>query len=255
MPAPIVRMSTADDGDLSSYERARLANIARNRALLQQLGLAGPADSAPPVKAALALAFSPATARKPKREARISAESEGLRRSSRLLAAVLGNDGDAAAAAAQAAADSQSAADDAKSSGLDLDYQDEEVLQPEQLDDFEFEVYTLLRTWRLATCRALDTEPYKIFQNRTLVEAVRRRRNDSAWGSTQQQLLQCWGIGPVKVQHMAIVFCSRCCSTPPLTLCTTRNDAVAGAKGRLRVDADRANAAARGCPPPAVIQR
>ena len=215
MPAPIVRMSTADDGDLSSYERARLANIARNRALLQQLGLAGPADSAPPVKAALALAFSPATARKPKREARISAESEGLRRSSRLLAAVLGNDGDAAAAAAQAAADSQSAADDAKSSGLDLDYQDEEILQPEQLDDFEFEVYSLLRTWRLATCRALDTEPYKIFQNRTLVEAVRRRRNDSAWGSTQQQLLQCWGIGPVKVQHMAIVFCSRCCSTPP----------------------------------------
>jgi hypothetical protein len=208
-------MSTADDGDLSSYERARLANIARNRALLQQLGLAGPADSAPPVKAALALAFSPATARKPKREARISAESEGLRRSSRLLAAVLGNDGDAAAAAAQAAADSQSAADDAKSSGLDLDYQDEEILQPEQLDDFEFEVYTMLRTWRLATCRALDTEPYKIFQNRTLVEAVRRRRNDSAWGSTQQQLLQCWGIGPVKVQHMAIVFCSRCCSTLP----------------------------------------
>ena len=143
MPAPIVRMSTADDGDLSSYERARLANIARNRALLQQLGLAGPADSAPPVKAALALAFSPATARKPKREARTSAESEGLRRSSRLLAAVLGNDGDAAAAAAQAAADSQSAADDAKSSGLD--YQDEEVLQPEQLDDFEFD--TMLRTW------------------------------------------------------------------------------------------------------------
>jgi hypothetical protein len=166
---------------------------------------------------------------------------------------VLGNDGDAAAAAAaaQAAADSQSAVDDAKSSGLD--YQDEEILQPEQLDDFEFEVYTMLRTWRLATCRALDTEPYKIFQNRTLVQAVRRRRNDSAWGSTQQQLLECWGIGPVKVRaplHMVMVFYSRGCSPPPfpLTLFCARDDALAGAKGGLRVDADAANAAACRCP-------
>jgi len=142
----------ADDGDLSPYERARLANIARNRAMLLQLGL-----SEPPAKAALALAFSPATLRKPKREARSVVEHEGLRRSSRLLAVVLGGDGDAGAAQAAAAAPPVDA-------GADLDYQDEEILQPEQLDDFEFEVYTMLRTWRLATCRGLDIEPYKVVQ-------------------------------------------------------------------------------------------
>ena len=120
----------------------------------------------------------------------------------------MGGDGDASAAQAAAAAPSVDA-------GADLDYQDEEILQPEQLDDFEFEVYTMLRTWRLATCRGLDIEPYKVFQNRTLVEAVRRRRNDGAWGSTQQQLLECWGIGPVKVSAPLQMQMPPCSLLPP----------------------------------------
>lgn len=33
-------------------------------------------------------------------------------------------------------------------------------------------------------CRELDIEPYKIFQNRTLCELVRRRRNDVHWAAS-----------------------------------------------------------------------
>jgi hypothetical protein len=98
-------------------------------------------------------------------------------------------------------------------------------LLPEQLDDYEFEVYTLLRAWRLATCRPLDLEPYKVFQNRTLVEAVRRRRNDALWGGTQQQLLECWGIGPVKVRASA-----RCPRPPASRVCRFKR---AGMRGSL----------------------
>jgi hypothetical protein len=76
-----------------------------------------------------------------------------------------------------------------------------------ELDDHEFEVYVDLRAWRLKKSRALDKEPYKVFQNRTFCEAIRRRRNDSTWGSaatrddTAAQLQECWGIGPKKTEE------------------------------------------------------
>jgi hypothetical protein len=234
-------MSAApSDSDLSPYERARLANIARNRAMLQQLGLADASPQTPhakaPFQSALAQAFSPSTVRKAKREARPPADTDGVRRSMRLLAAALPDD--AAHVQASAAHGLTDAGDDAV---VVLDYEDKEIMLPEQLDDFEFELYTMLRAWRLQTCRPLDLEPYKIFQNRTLVEAVRRRRSDSSWGSTQQQLLECWGIGPVKVQPPG---------APPLHC-----DARAGARGRVRVAAHRANAAACRYPAPPVLAR
>jgi hypothetical protein len=242
-------MSNAtNDVDLSPYERARLANIARNRALLQQLGLAdAPTLAQPasaPIKAALAQAFSPATTRKPKREARAPVEVEGLRRSSRLLSL---SDADAAHARQPAAAAAElNAPQDLPWWAVpadpvgDVNYQDDEVLLPEQLDDFEFEVYTMLRAWRLSVCRPLQLEPYKVFQNRTLVEAVRRRRNDAAWGSSQQQLLECWGIGPVKVPTPLPFFLF-----PPPPPPNSSSDALAGSAWRLCVAAHRANAAAR----------
>jgi hypothetical protein len=204
--------SPAHDGDLSSYERARLANIARNRAMLQQLGLAD-ADASPlhphaktPIKTALSAAFSPVTLRKAKRETRAAVEVEGLRRSTRLLSTPNHCDAAAAHAAAEVGPRKLPGLSDtvAHDAAPELDYTDNEILLPEQLDDFEFEVYTMLRAWRLTVCRPLEMEPYKVFQNRTLVEAVRRRRNDESWGSTQEQLLECWGIGPVKVPHPAL---------------------------------------------------
>lgn len=78
----------------------------------------------------------------------------------------------------------------------------------EFLDDFEFMNYAFLRSWRLRRCRELELEPYKICQNRTLCELIRRRRCDPKWGKDDMNdvqkiaddLLECWGIGPSKVR-------------------------------------------------------
>jgi hypothetical protein len=81
------------------------------------------------------------------------------------------------------------------------------VAEARELDDHEFEVYVVLRAWRLKKSRALDKEPYKVFQNRTFCEAIRRRRNDVTWGSAATrderaaQLLECWGIGAKKTEE------------------------------------------------------
>lgn len=40
-----------------------------------------------------------------------------------------------------------------------------------------------LRRWRLLRSRELNIEPYKIFQNRTFCDMVRRRRNNPGWAS------------------------------------------------------------------------
>jgi len=95
------------------------------------------------------------------------------------------------------------------------------------LDDNEFKVFVKLKAWRLRTCRELGIEAFKVFQNRTLCEMVRRRRNNPTWGtlnydplkSTEDkrqdkatleemreftipdQLMMCWGIGASKVRQ------------------------------------------------------
>lgn len=78
----------------------------------------------------------------------------------------------------------------------------------EFLDDFEFMNYAFLRAWRLGRCKELELEPYKICQNRTLCELIRRRRCTPTWGKDDKNdiqkiaddLLECWGIGPSKVR-------------------------------------------------------
>ena len=87
-----------------------------------------------------------------------------------------------------------------------------------ELDDFEFQCFTILRKWRKKTYEELGIEPYKVFQNRTLCEMIRRRRNDFRWARSDpsesedknsdsvsekvvDDLLQCWGIGPSKVRQ------------------------------------------------------
>jgi hypothetical protein len=78
----------------------------------------------------------------------------------------------------------------------------------EELDDCEFIVYAKLRTWRLLKSLELDIEPYKIAQNRTFAELVRRRRNDQHWATNiddsslfAEEVMACWGIGPAKAQE------------------------------------------------------
>ena len=73
-----------------------------------------------------------------------------------------------------------------------------------QLDDAEFEVYIAMRAWRLEQKRFLDIEAYKICQNRTLCELIRRRRNDPSFAANQASrdadLRQVWGLGPSKIE-------------------------------------------------------
>jgi hypothetical protein len=100
-----------------------------------------------------------------------------------------------------------------------LDYNDTPQTS-EDLDDFEFAIYALLRKWRHRRCAELDLEPYKIFQNKTLCIIIRMRRNNDSWGRKESSidqdgqdlelsqadvahiagdLRECWGVGPVKV--------------------------------------------------------
>lgn len=79
------------------------------------------------------------------------------------------------------------------------------VSKAAELDDHEYLVYVKLRAWRLARKRELMIEPYKICQNRTLCELIRRRRNDAAYGvggvgKVESDLLECWGLGPSKAR-------------------------------------------------------
>jgi len=54
---------------------------------------------------------------------------------------------------------------------------------PSCLDDFEFQVYAELKQWRLLRKNELNIEAYKICQNRTMCEMIRRRRNNSNYAA------------------------------------------------------------------------
>ena len=62
-----------------------------------------------------------------------------------------------------------------------------------------------LKRWRLLRSRDLQIEAYKIFQNRSLCDFVRRKRNDPCFGAITapepcEELLAVWGCGPSKIQ-------------------------------------------------------
>jgi len=201
-----------DESDLSEYELLRLNNIRRNEAFLAALGLS---EVKPPPKAP---AVRVVALKKPKKKRdrayfERAVPDANARRSRRLSGKV------------------------AETTGLDDDYEEEEEddgedkdeggqeeeellvrydewpTEPQHLDDEEFQVFCSLRAWRKAKCRELQTEPYKIFQNRTLAEAIRRKRNTETWGELcdslleqQKELLFCWGVGPKKVEKDGFAF-------------------------------------------------
>ena len=55
--------------------------------------------------------------------------------------------------------------------------------ESDDLDDYEFQIFIYLRKWRLNRSKELNIESYKIFQNRTICECIRRKRNDINWGN------------------------------------------------------------------------
>ena len=185
-----------DTGDLSEYELLRLENIRRNNEFLLSLGLAQSVSSGSSKKeeAKAVLVNS-----KKRQKAVVI---EGTRKSSRLNNISIDENSNANIEAIKVDDDVDTDTIVAK-----VNYDDIPV-ESHELDDFEFEIFIILKKWRLLKCRSLDIEPYKIFQNRTLVEVIRRRRNDSSWAKLidnntdkrKVELLETWGIGNSKVQ-------------------------------------------------------
>lgn len=185
------RVAMDVDDDLTPYERERLANIKRNAEMLKQLGLQ-------PCK-------MPAPAKLPqrKREWPRIVEPRALREGTRRSLRTRGN----VAAAAAATVDDNALGDDAlnEDAHVSIDYASWPI-EPTDVDDDEFLAFATLRKFRFERALELELETYKIAMNRTLLEMVRRRRNDSAWATSADDdaraadLIQCWGIGPAKAK-------------------------------------------------------
>jgi len=176
--------------ELSEYELRRLDNIKRNEAFLASLGL----DNIKPVKESHA---SSKEIKERKRAAsdrreRLQAEPQGpSRRSSRIA-------GIKTTVVEEEEDGNEEDSEDDDDEAVDYEQMPSE---PWQLDDAEFQVLVRLKKWRLAKCRELETEAYKVFQNRTLSEAVRRRRNDPSSGADDIVVwTEIWGVGPIKIR-------------------------------------------------------
>jgi len=188
-------MSSNENNDLSPYEIARLERIKRNEDRLRSLGLIdNPALKKPTI--------TPAKRKKVQKKRVKQTKSVPTRSSKRLKQLEDKHECDTIGVE-----DNEDATpitpdvDDIK-----VDYLNSTPKEPEQLDDHEFQVYASLRAWRLRRKNELEIEPYKICQNRTLCEMIRKKRNDSTFltdqgdqnNTVEDQLLSVWGIGPSK---------------------------------------------------------
>lgn len=193
----------SDNHDLSPYEVARLERIKRNEERLRSLGFSQP----PAVKPIQKVKVTP-------RKRRKQTPSLPTRSSKRLKEL---NNG----AIQENTTDTDSGGENGKQSISEEKVNYSTIPQePDQLDDNEFQVFVILRAWRLRRKNELEVEPYKICQNRTLCELIRRRRNDIGFASRQKaqgdkkqineenneevaaerDLLSVWGIGPSKAE-------------------------------------------------------
>eukprot|EP00986_Skeletonema_menzelii_P005673 scaffold2111_cov146-Skeletonema_menzelii.AAC.2 len=177
--------------DLSPYEFARLERIKRNQNRLKELGLFKQPKQTPKPKPKTSSILR-------KRKQPPSAPTRSSRRLQELKEGKEKIEDDDN--------DSTNNVDAEYTSLIDEDTIDYERMPdaPELLDDEEFQVYISLRAWRLGRKNELEIEPYKICQNRTLCELIRRRRNDENFAKGKEaneietDLLSVWGIGPSK---------------------------------------------------------
>ena len=200
--------------DLSPYEIARLKNIQENKKKLAELGLLGTSNPLKPKKNKAV--FKNSNGQKKRRQStnknNKSPSTErkkfkvGTRRSSRLAGIKLSD--------TKNVVDKSHSDKDLFDSG---DKEEEELgvnydinpQMPQELDDYEFEIYTIIRRWRLERKNELQIEPYKICQNRTICELIRRRRNNKNWAlatseTRPDELIACWGIGPSKSETYGV---------------------------------------------------
>ena len=179
--------------DLSPYELARLERIKRNENRLRELGLVKPTPKPKkpkPQAAALVRKRKQPSSSVPTRSSRRLRE---LKEEKTIIED--GENGD----------DTENNSLIEEDASVDYNRMPDE---PERLDDDEFQVYVSLRSWRLRRKNELEIEPYKICQNRTLCELIRRRRNDPKFAckekevdEIQQNLLSVWGLGPSKASE------------------------------------------------------
>jgi hypothetical protein len=184
--------------DLSEYEQRRLLNIQRNAEFLRNLGITTPDVDVINVKKA-------SQKRKQRRE--LPPQTEVSTRKSRRLQ--------------EMAVKIEIAEDEGKEEGYsgddDILSYDIMPFESSQLDDYEFQVYAALREWRLKKVKEKSEEigeyfePYKVCQNRTLCEIIRRKRNDIAWADPglpdemqYSTLREAWGIGDAKAKSGGI---------------------------------------------------
>jgi hypothetical protein len=204
-------MSQADN-DLSEYEKLRLANIRKNaQFMLEKLGIS--TESTGTGKNLVAIqaereAIKEAKATQSRKRVKVESDSDrwpaGTRRSSRISAVKYEDE----IVSSPKHKKPQVEDDTTQYEEDDRSYWPQVVLkntmfaaskikqrfvfsiyvlkEPQQLDDFEFEIYVKLRRWRLLLARELDVETYKIFQNRTLCEAIRRRKEDPFWANAPE---------------------------------------------------------------------
>ena len=214
--------------DLSPYELLRLEKIRRNQAKLEALGLGGGsigtlAGVAPKKKKVgnkqqKKRSRSTNADRRRQQPTRSSQRLRDIKETHSSPTSVSSNVHTADAAADINKIDNNVKEEDDGPQVIDYDYLPKE---PDELDDDEFQVYTSLRAWRLRRKNELEVEPYKICQNRTLCELIRRVRNDPSWGAlvvaaegeggppsekrrrseedVAADLIECWGLGPSKV--------------------------------------------------------
>tara|TARA_B110000091_G_scaffold208060_1_gene247143 strand:+ start:475 stop:1218 length:744 start_codon:yes stop_codon:yes gene_type:complete len=185
--------------DLSSYEIARLQRIKENKAVLEQIGLRKLKKKQPkPSKQAATI--KKAERAKRKRATKVKPAAQGSRRSKRLKGQEADN---------IEIGECYHPTDDPEQQEEEIEpvvnYVDGWPTEPAYLDDYEFQIYAELRKWRLMRKKELEIEPYKICQNRTLCELIRRRRNNSKYATSsatvETDLLKCWGIGPSKARE------------------------------------------------------
>lgn len=191
--------------DLSEYERLRLENIRRNADFLASLGIKDVIQQRLETKEADKVAGK---RKRDDREVRKRQEPVVLP-TRRSLRVVLQQEGSKFEHADSSSVD-EKLVQPTSSSGDGRDERRSYANMPfesDELDDCEFQVYVALKAWRLRRSRELDLEPYKICQNRTLAEIVRRCRNNIEWASSsksekdkENDLLDCWGIGPSKAR-------------------------------------------------------
>lgn len=190
--------SGVESNDLSPYELARLERIKRNEDRLRSLGLLRTAAIQPSAENKTKKKRT-APQRRERTPAVPTRSSKRLRalKDSKLDDEEIGEEDDAI--------NGGDAEDEASDAGGEVNYN----IMPQEtdhLDDSEFQVYVTLRAWRLRRKNELEVEPYKICQNRTFCELIRKRRNENGFAArnnkneeeVEKDLLSVWGIGPSK---------------------------------------------------------